>query len=122
MKMLDKLTDLSMYIKNEFAKQKISESFITISSIEEAEHAATDISQGKQYNLVFKNSILKTRFFSIIEVNRPDITVINCNTNYRVFNQQVFEARSQILYNNFNKCDDDDIVQYILDNKSTIIC
>jgi hypothetical protein len=122
MKTLDKLTDLSMYIKNEFAKQKIGESFITISTIEEAETAAATVSQGNICNLIFKNSILRSRFFSILEVSRPDITIVNCNTNYRVFDKQVFEAGGQVIYNNFNRCDDNDIVKYILNNKSTIIC
>lgn len=110
-----------MYIKNVFITEKVGKPFKEINTIEEAEDAAFEISQGYIENLIFKNSIIKARFFSILEVNRPDITIINCNTSNRVFNNQILGLKN-IVYNNIDKCNDPDILERVINDNKIIVC
>lgn len=110
-----------MYIKNVFITEKVGKPFKEVNTIEEAEEVASEISQGDIKNLIFKNSIIKSRFFSILEVNRPDITIINCNTSSRVFKDQIYGLKN-IVYNNIDRCNDQDILKYVINDNKTIVC
>lgn len=120
--MLDNLIDLSIYIKSESLKKKCGEDFVNITNINEAEDIAYKVSNGEIYNIIFETSSLKERFFSIIETNRPDINIINCNTNISIFNRNMQSIKYPILYNNIDKCKDNDILNIIRNKKGIIIC
>lgn len=102
-----------MYLKNGFTK---------VNSIEEAEIIANKVSRGEIFNILFESSVIKERFFSIIDTNRPDITIINCNSNKERFEEAVWNAPGLIIFNNINKCKDSDILNIIENNKGILVC
>lgn len=120
--MYDNLISLSMYIKNEFIKKKFYESYIVVDSIEEAEDVAYRVSQGEFINILFESSSIKDRFFNIIDTNRPDISIINCNSNKDRFEDAVWQSSGPIIFNNVGECNDNDILNIIKDKKGIFVC
>lgn len=96
-------------------------SVIEINNFDELEYIVTEVSKGYIFNIKFKNSTIKNRFFSLIEINRPDITIINVNTDLDTFNKHIYNTKN-IIYNNICRCDNTDILNYILSDNKTIIC
>lgn len=98
------------------------ESYILISNIEDAEKIAYRIAYGEYLNILFESSYLKDIFFNIINENRPDITIINCNSNFERFEEKLWKSGKIIIFNNINKCTDDRILNIIKTEKGILIC
>lgn len=117
------MMDLNIYIKNEFIKNKLKEiPYIYINNIEEAERIAYDISMGKYINIIFESSYLKNIFFSIIKLNRPDVSIINCNSNIKIFEDNILNNNGFIIYNNINRNIDNNVIEIIKENKGIFVC
>lgn len=113
---------LTQYIKSKTIRERFCENCIFVESMEDAEVYAFHVSNGNYYNIIFESSILKDRFFSIIKTNRPDTSIINCNSNYERVSESLWESNGLVIYNNVHICKDDEILNIINDKKGIYVC
>lgn len=116
------MMNLNTYIKNEFIKNKLNEtSYELITTLDESENIANRISSGEYINIIFESSYLKNRFFSILKSNRPEVSIINCNSSLEVLINNIMESNDLIVFNNIHNCKND-VLNIISDKKSIWIC
>lgn len=113
---------LTQYIKSKTIRERFCENCIFVESMEDAEAYAFHVSNGNYYNIIFESSILKDRFFSIIKTNRPDTSIINCNSNYERVSESLWESNGLVIYNNVHICKDEEILNIINDKKGIYVC
>ena len=103
------MMNLDIFIKNHIIKEKYTESHIVIKDIDECYKYAELISQEiiKDANIIFEVTYLKNMFFSILKTNRPDISIINCNSNTELFEDNLYRSNKLVVFNNVHKCKDE---------------
>ena len=57
-----------------------------------------------------------------VEIHSPGISFINCNSNKDKFFENIKNSSYGIVFNNVEKCYDEDILNYIKNNKGIYIC
>lgn len=117
------MTELSVFIRDEFVKNsvdKLFENYICIDTIEKADKMLSCISMGKYANIVFKNSIIKNYFIDTVSIIRPDAKIINCNCSVDKFFENDFNGL--LIYNNLKHCKFSEIIEYISNHKGILLC
>jgi hypothetical protein len=113
---------LFTFIKDSFVAvgvNKLFENCICIDTMDAVDDVVSDISCGKYASIVFKNSIIKNRFFDMLSTARPDINVINCNSSIDSFLENDFTGL--LVYNNLKHCKYKEIIEMINKHKGIII-
>lgn len=125
MKLLDSIdmNNLSTYIRNSFVKYSLYEMLEPHEYVESIEHANKlifEVSYGKTYNLIFKNSHIKEYFIDNLYTVRPDINVINCNCSIDKFYENDFDGL--LIFNNVKHCKHKEIIEEIQKHKCLLLC
>lgn len=95
-----------------------------INDIDIAEKLAHGYPCGERYKIIFGSSILKDRFLTIMEIMHDDYLIVNCNTSLKLFSRQIesTDKYHKLIFNNVNKCHDEDILEFINNSDCNIIC
>lgn len=103
------MMNLDTFIKNSIIKEQYKSSCIFITEIDECCKYADLISQEiiKDANIIFGATYLKNMFFSNIKTCRPDVSIINCNSNTDLFSESLFNSNNFIIFNNVHMCKGD---------------
>lgn len=115
------LQDLSSFIKTDFVLQELRKSCRVVSSIEEANAYALDISQGQYDNVIFEKSNLKNYCFAKIR-ELVDVNIVNCNSSLQRFCESISEGAHVTIFDNVNKCHDADILNLVVNKKGILVC
>lgn len=113
------MIDIKTYIKR---NNMIEESYVVVDDIEEAESLAKRVCYGENLHIKFKTYSLKNIFMNEVEIHSPGISFINCNSNKDKFFENIKNSSYGIVFNNVEKCYDEDILDYIKNNKGIYIC
>lgn len=114
---------LSTFIKDEFVKNEVDQFFnnsICIDTIEEANNAVFNISNGNYANIIFTNSVLKDRFIDKLLTYKSNVNIINCNCTVNSF----FENNLNdgfLVFNNLKHCKHIEIIEEIKKHKKSIL-
>lgn len=113
------MIDIKTYIKR---NNMIRESYVVVEDIEEAENLARSVSYEENLHIKFKTYSLKNVFMSEVEIHYPGVSFINCNSNKDKFFENIKNSPHNIVFNNVEKCYDEEILHYIKNNKGIYIC
>ena len=114
------MKELSTFVKDEFLKKKLFEEGIYVEDFNHADELANAVNYGKLFNIVFQNSNLKERFLDTLSTQRPEMTVINCNSSIDRFFENDFTGL--LIFDNIKKCKDTEILEEIKKYKAVLIC
>ena len=115
------ILDLNTFIKVDFIRKEMEKSCVVISSIEEANQFALDVSEGKYRNVIFEKSSLKSYCFAEIQ-KRCDVNIINCNSCLDRFCESLSNGQAINIFDNINKCKNIDILKLIINRKGILVC
>ena len=89
-----------------------------ISTFDEIDLLLFDIASGQKKNqyIIFKSSSLKSYF-----LNKVPEMVINCNSSYERFCEDLMSYDNKCIFNNLKNCNDINILQIILNTKNIMI-
>lgn len=107
-------------------------SYIRISSIKESFednclYVTTDDQfkdVNKYINVIFETSQLKNRFFEYLELKDYEYTVINCLSSQEIFDNNLFDARGLVIFDNVCCCRNNKILEKVTDYKQNkmLVC
>lgn len=100
------MMNLDTFIKNHIIKERYANSHIVIKDIDECYKYAELIAQEiiKDANIIFEATYLKNMFFSTLKTNRQDISIINCNSNPELFEDNLYKSNKLVIFNNVHMC------------------
>ena len=100
----------------------IKGSYLVIDTMEEAENMAKRVSCGENMNLKFTTYSIKNRFMQEVSIQYPGVVFINCNSSKDKFFNNVYDACNKIIYNNVEKCQDEEILEFINKKRGVFVC
>ena len=100
------MMNLDTFIKNTIIKERYKSSYIVIRDMDECRKYAEMISQEimKNANIIFEATYLKNAFFSMVKSSRPDVSIINCNSNMELFENNLYKSNKFVIFNNVHMC------------------
>ena len=114
------LLDLNSFVKVDFIRQELSKSCVVVSSIEEADAYALDLSQGRIRNVIFEKSNLKNYCSSKIR-EHVNVNIVTCNSSLERFCESLDDSMLTI-FDNVNLCRNVDILNLIVNKKGILVC
>ena len=114
------MKELSIFIKDEFIKNKLFEEGRYINTFEDVNNLVVEATNGNTFNVLFANSYLKDSFLCNLQTFRPDINIINCNSSLNRFYQNNFDGL--LVFDNIKKCKEPSILEEIKLHNAILIC
>lgn len=113
------MIDIKTYIKR---GTMIKRSYVVVDNMDEAENMAKRVSCGENLNLKFTTYSIKNRFMQELSIQCPGVVFINCNSSKDKFFNNVYESYNKIIYNNVEKCQDEEILEFISKKRGVFVC
>lgn len=110
---------LSAFIQSMDIHKELEKNHSYISSIAEADAYAMDVQSGVWNNVIFENTSLKAYTFDKIQT-LCDVNIINCNSTLERFCESLSDGLN--IFDNIDKCKNEDILCIVLNNKGILSC
>jgi len=114
------MINLESFIKIDFLKEEMKKNSTVVTSFQEADAFALDVSQGKMTNVVFETTALKTYCFTKIK-DMCEVNIINCNSNLERFCESSVN-KGITIFDNINSCRNLDILSMVVNRKGILVC
>lgn len=114
------LLDLDSFVKVDFLRKELGKSCVVVTTTEDADAFAFDLSQGKIKNVIFEKSNLKNYCFAKIR-EYIDVNIVNCNSSLERFCESL-DSNRVTIFDNVNICKNIDILNLVVNKKGILVC
>lgn len=112
------IINLNSYIRISSIKDKFEEKCLYVQSEEDFNNI------GEYSNIIFENSQLKNNFFEKLGLGCIQHTIINCLSSIEIFEENLFNARGLVIFDNVCCCRNNEILEQVINykNKKMLVC
>lgn len=110
---------LSTFIQSLAIRHELERNCVYISTIAEADAFAFLVSRGTLKNVIFETTSLKSYAFNKIQT-LCEANIINCNSTLDRFCESLEDGLN--IFDNIDKCKNEDILSIVLNNKGILSC
>ncbi len=112
------IINLNSYIRISSIKESFEDNCLYVTSDEQF----SDVNKYK--NIIFETSQLKNHFFEYLELKDCEHTVINCLSSQEIFDNNLFNARGLVIFDNVCCCRNNEILEEVINYKKNkmLVC
>lgn len=105
-------------------RELFKESYIYVEDYHDIDLILNELVNSVQHRcFIFDKLYLKNNFLeAVLYYMNGDATIFNCNTSFTQFKNESKTLNSLLIYDNVHKCKDEQIVDWIKENKGILIC